>query len=65
MLDADSEKVLEMPGESPWPLTTALGMLIIFCALLVSHLILAGAGLVVMSMGIAGWLWDTGDVMSG
>jgi cytochrome c oxidase subunit 1/cytochrome c oxidase subunit I+III len=65
VLDADSEEVLEMPGESPWPLTSAVGLLIIFCALLISHLLLAAAGLVVMSIGISGWLWDTGDVNSG
>jgi cytochrome c oxidase subunit I len=65
VLDADSEEVLEMPGESPWPLATALGLLIIFTGLLFSHLGVAAAGLVVMSFGIAGWLWDTGDVTSG
>jgi cytochrome c oxidase subunit 1/cytochrome c oxidase subunit I+III len=62
VLDADSEEVLEMPGESPWPLATALGLLIIFCALLVSHLGVAAAGLLIMLWGLAGWLWDTGDV---
>jgi cytochrome c oxidase subunit 1/cytochrome c oxidase subunit I+III len=61
VLDGDTEEVLQMPGESPWPLTTALGLLVMFSALLVSHLGVAAAGLVVISIGIAGWLWDTGD----
>jgi cytochrome c oxidase subunit 1/cytochrome c oxidase subunit I+III len=62
VLDADTEEILEMPGESSWPLVTALGMLVVFSALLVSHLALAAVGLLIMAWGIAGWLWNTGDV---
>ncbi|MEA2487715.1 MAG: cytochrome c oxidase subunit [Actinomycetota bacterium] len=61
MLDADEEDVLAMPGESPWPLATAVGMLVLFFGMLVSHYSIAIAGGVMTAGGIAAWLWPTAD----
>ncbi len=65
MLDAEEEEVLHMPGESPWPLVTAFGMLILFFGMLVAHYSIAIVGGVVTAAGIAAWLWPTGDAAEG
>jgi cytochrome c oxidase subunit I+III len=42
VLDADFDEVLEMPSDSPWPITLALATAGIFVMLLLGHYVTAG-----------------------
>jgi cytochrome c oxidase subunit I+III len=61
LLDAQEEKVLHMPGESQWPFVAAVGLLFFFFGMLVSHYYIAGAGAIVVAVGVIGWMWPTGE----
>jgi O-antigen ligase len=43
VLDANWDEVLEMPSHSPWPITLALALALLFTMLLLGHWVTAGA----------------------
>ncbi len=55
LLDADSDEVLEMPSESPWPLLVALALSVVFVFLLVDHFVVAAIGGLLTAAAVAGW----------
>jgi cytochrome c oxidase subunit 1/cytochrome c oxidase subunit I+III len=54
-LDADADKILEMPSESPWPLLVALSLAWAFVAFLIGHYVLAGFGATLVAASLGGW----------
>jgi cytochrome c oxidase subunit I+III len=57
VVDAVPDEILEMPGESPWPLAVAVCAGVLFVMLLTRHYVVAGifAGLALLAL--AGWHW--------
>ncbi len=55
VLDADLDEVLEMPSASPWPLTLAVTLALVFVMLLTSHFVIAGVFGVLALAVIAAW----------
>jgi cytochrome c oxidase subunit 1/cytochrome c oxidase subunit I+III len=58
VLDADVDKVLEMPSESPWPLLLALALLALFTALLVDLWTAAVVGGGLVAAALASWHYE-------
>jgi cytochrome c oxidase subunit 1/cytochrome c oxidase subunit I+III len=58
VLDADVDKVLDMPGESPWPLLLALALLALFSALLVDLWTVAVLGAALVAGALAAWHYE-------
>ncbi len=57
LLDAQPERVLEMPGDSPWPLVLAIGLLVLFVGLLVDSYISIGVGAAIAIVAAIVWSW--------
>jgi cytochrome c oxidase subunit 1/cytochrome c oxidase subunit I+III len=55
VLDADWEETLEMPSNSPWPITLALLMGGMFTMLLIGHPVVAGGFAVLCALVLAAW----------
>jgi cytochrome c oxidase subunit 1/cytochrome c oxidase subunit I+III len=57
VLDADWDEILDMPGDSPWPITLAAALAGLFVMLLIGHYAIAGlfAGLAMVVLGA--WHW--------
>jgi cytochrome c oxidase subunit I+III len=53
--DAAFDEILEMPGESPWPIVLAACMTGVFAMLLISHWLLAGAAAMLAALSLAAW----------
>jgi cytochrome c oxidase subunit I len=53
--DGYFDDVLEMPPESPWPITIALAMTLVFAMLLTMHYVVAGIFGILALLGVAGW----------
>jgi cytochrome c oxidase subunit 1/cytochrome c oxidase subunit I+III len=56
-MDAELDKVLEMPSESPWPLALAASLGVFFLLGLLDHWVAAGASLVLVAGALVGWHW--------
>jgi heme/copper-type cytochrome/quinol oxidase subunit 1 len=55
VLDADLDEILEMPAESPWPITLAVTLGLLFTMLLTSHFVVA-AGFAALALAVvAAW----------
>jgi hypothetical protein len=39
--EGEGDRVLEMPGDSPWPLALAAALALVFTALLLDHFVMA------------------------
>ncbi len=57
LLDADPQSIVQMPSESPWPLLLAGALLVFFLGALLSQVAVVLAGVVLVLIGVAGWLW--------
>jgi cytochrome c oxidase subunit I+III len=57
LLDAHPNAVYRMPGDSLWPLATALALGVLFTGLLLTCRWLSIAGLVSTIAAVIGWLW--------
>ncbi|HET7586277.1 MAG TPA: cytochrome c oxidase subunit I [Gemmatimonadaceae bacterium] len=57
MLDAEPVAVLRMPGDSLWPLLTALAIALLFCGLLVPSVPISVAGATAIIACVIAWLW--------
>ena len=57
LLDAEPERVLNVPRESLWPLVVAIGLLFVFIALFDELWWMVGAGVVVSLIGMIAWTW--------
>jgi cytochrome c oxidase subunit I+III len=55
MLDADVDRVLTMPTESPWPFLLALALTIFFTLFLVGHYIAAAISSLLIAGALLGW----------
>lgn len=54
-LDADVDRVLTMPSESPWPFLLALALTVFFTLFLVGHYIAAAISTVLIAGALVGW----------
>jgi len=54
-LDADVDRVLTMPSESPWPFLLALALTIFFTLFLVGHYLFAAVSTVLIGGALLGW----------
>jgi len=61
MLDATPQAVVEMPHESPWPVTLTVAMMIMFYGVLFDSGLLAATGVLASAASVAGWFWPTGE----
>jgi cytochrome c oxidase subunit I len=59
LLDADPERVLAVPRDSPWPLILAIGVGLIFLGILTDQIVTAVIGVVVGLVAATGWFWPT------
>jgi hypothetical protein len=55
MLDADVDRVLAMPSESPWPFLLALSLTVFFTFFLVGHYVFAAVSSVLIACALLGW----------
>jgi cytochrome c oxidase subunit I+III len=55
--DARLEEVLEMPGESPWPIVLALCVALAFTFVLVEHLAIAAGFVGLALVALGAWHW--------
>jgi cytochrome c oxidase subunit I+III len=55
MLDADVDRVLTMPSESPWPLLLSLALTVFFTLFLVGHFVFAAISTVLILASLLGW----------
>lgn len=63
-LDAESARVIRMPGDSYWPLALALSFTVGFVGLLNDSYPIEIAGLVLVALCIGGWFWPAEEVRS-
>jgi heme/copper-type cytochrome/quinol oxidase subunit 1 len=61
MLDAIPQAVVEMPHESPWPVTLTVAMMATLYGILVDSTWLTGAGTLAAAASVAGWFWPRGE----
>jgi cytochrome c oxidase subunit 1/cytochrome c oxidase subunit I+III len=54
-LDADVDRVLTMPSESPWPFFLAAAMTLFFTLFLAGHYIAAAIASVLIAGALLGW----------
>lgn len=57
ILDAESERVLHMPEDSPWPLFLAIGLLVLAVGLLVDSIPSMIVGGVIALVVVIAWTW--------
>ncbi len=55
VLDADADKVLEMPPESWWPLLLALSLAVFFVLFLHGNFVFSSVGLGLAGLCLVGW----------
>ena len=55
VVDAVPDEVVEMPGESPWPLAVALCTALLFVMLLTRHYAVAGIFAAMTLLAVAAW----------
>jgi cytochrome c oxidase subunit I len=53
--DGYLDEILEMPGESPWPIVLAAAVTIVFVMLLTTHFVVAGVFVGVAALVLAAW----------
>ena len=53
--DGYLDEVLDMPSESPWPITLAVCVLMVFVMLLTAHYLIAGVMGGLALLALAGW----------
>ena len=56
-INADYQRVLDMPGPSYWPFWTALSLLVLFFGFLLSNIITVGIGAGFIALSLVGWHW--------
>jgi hypothetical protein len=56
-MDAEPERILEMPGDSYAPLLLAAGMAILFGGMLLLRWIAIGIGAIIILVALLLWLW--------
>ena len=56
VLDAEPDVILKMPGDTLVPLLAALGMMVIFCGMLLINFWVVGAGAVWTALVLLVWL---------
>jgi len=54
-LDANLERVLHMPGDSPWPLLLAASLTVLFVGLIAGANVVAWIGVALVAISLAGW----------
>jgi cytochrome c oxidase subunit I+III len=54
-VDANLERVLRMPGDSPWPLALAASITLFFLGLIAASNVTAWIGVVLIVVSLAGW----------
>jgi cytochrome c oxidase subunit I+III len=54
-IDADLERVLHMPGDSPWPLLLALSLAVFFVGVISGSNLTAWIGVALVIVAVAGW----------
>jgi heme/copper-type cytochrome/quinol oxidase subunit 1 len=61
VLDAEQPEIIEMPGDSYWPLMLAFGLFIFFLGfmpgIMFAEIFTIGIGAIVTAIAIVGWLW--------
>jgi cytochrome c oxidase subunit 1/cytochrome c oxidase subunit I+III len=57
-LDAAFDEIVEMPSESPWPITLALALALVFVMLLTTHYVIAGIFGACVMAALAAWHWQ-------
>jgi cytochrome c oxidase subunit I len=62
VLDADLQGVIQMPGDSWWPLLLALALAALCTAVLLGAWWMAGTATVATGAVLAAWFWPTGSV---
>jgi hypothetical protein len=62
VLDADPERILEMPQDSYAPLLLAVGLAILFTGMLLKQWIVIGIGLIACLIALLLWLWPRRDL---
>jgi cytochrome c oxidase subunit 1/cytochrome c oxidase subunit I+III len=55
VLDAEQTAVLEMPSQSPWPITLAVAMSGVFAMLLIGHVLIAAAFVGICGLVLLAW----------
>jgi heme/copper-type cytochrome/quinol oxidase subunit 1 len=55
--DGVFDEVVDMPSESPWPVTLAFFAALMFAMVLTSHYAIAGIFLLLVAFSLAGWHW--------
>jgi hypothetical protein len=60
-LHADPEDVLYVPAETALPFWVALGLALVFVAMLVQAQLVAIVGLAVAGVAVLRWAWRIGD----
>jgi cytochrome c oxidase subunit 1/cytochrome c oxidase subunit I+III len=55
VLDGELDEILEMPAESPWPVTLALCVAVVFTMLLTSHYYVAGLAGAAAALVLMAW----------
>jgi hypothetical protein len=55
VLDAEGDRVLEMPSESPWPLALAVAIGLVFTALLLDHFATAALLGLLVAASLLSW----------
>jgi hypothetical protein len=55
LLDAELDEVLEMPSDSPWPISLAAAATALFAMLLLGHYVTAGIFLGVAMLVLLAW----------
>ncbi|HVL06845.1 MAG TPA: cytochrome c oxidase subunit I [Acidimicrobiales bacterium] len=57
VLDAEAIEILELPGNSLWPLIAALAIVLFLFAVMIDSIVLGGIGLGAIVGSLACWLW--------
>jgi cytochrome c oxidase subunit I+III len=58
VVDAELDEILDMPSDSPWPVTVAAAVFFVFVFLLTGHLVTAGVFLGAAAAVLAVWHWQ-------
>ena len=61
MLDARPQAALEMPGESPWPLTLTVALTALCLTMLIQIWALAALAALGCVVAVIGWFWPRGE----
>ena len=65
ILDAEAAEVMELPGNTPWPLVAALAIVVLLFAVLVDSAVLGVVGAAATVGSLLGWLWTGPEPSAG